>query len=84
MTTIDKFHRISRLLPIVCVALTVTAPFAGAYVATGKAGVQAEQTSSQIDRTKKGNRLVAPQRKPVQDRAKQMPKNLQPARIMSA
>jgi hypothetical protein len=84
MTIIDKFHGISRLLAVVCLALAVSAPVAAGYVATGKSGAQTEQTGNQIDRTKKGDRLVSPQEKPVQDRAKQMPKNLQPARIMSA
>ena len=69
MCLIDNFklHRVSRLFAGVCVALTVSAPFAVAYVATGNSAPQIEQTSGQIDRSKKSEPLrVSPQQKPVE------------------
>jgi hypothetical protein len=69
MCLIDNFklHRASRSVAGVCVALTVSAPFAVAYVATGNSAPQIEQTSSQIDRSKKSESLrVSPQQKPVE------------------
>jgi hypothetical protein len=71
MCTIDNFkiHRVSRLLVAVCISLTISASFAAAYVATAKSetGAQTEQTSLQVDRTKKGDPLrVPPQHKPVE------------------
>ena len=63
----SKLHRISRLVAGVCVAFTVSAPFAVAYVTTGNSAPQIEQTSSQIDRSKKSAPLrVSPQQKPVE------------------
>jgi hypothetical protein len=80
MSMIFKMHRLSRLFAAVCVALTISAPFAAAYVATGKSAVPVEQTSNQIDRSNKGDRLhVSPQQKPVEwDGTKQVepPKRL--------
>ena len=80
MSMIFKMHRVPRLLAAVCVALTISAPFAAAYVATGKSAASIEQTRSQIDRSNKGNRLrVSPQQKPVErDGTKQIepPKRL--------
>ena len=72
MAVIFKMQRVPRLLAAVCVALTISAPFAAAYVATGKSAASTEQTSSQINRSSKGDRLqVSPQQKPVErDRAK--------------
>jgi hypothetical protein len=62
-----KLHRISRLIAVGCVAFTVSAPVAVAYVATGNSAQQIEQTSSQIDRSKKSEPLrVSPQQKPVE------------------
>ena len=69
MCAIDNFklRRISRLVAEICVAFTVSAPFALAYVATGNSAPQIEQTSSQIDRSKKSAPLrVSPQQKPVE------------------
>jgi hypothetical protein len=64
MFTIDKFkiHRVSRVLVVACVLFTISASFAAAYVATAKpeAGAQTEQTSIQVDRTKKGDPLAFP------------------------
>ena len=80
MSMIFKMHRVPRLLAAVCVALTISAPFAAAYVATGKSAVPIEQTSSQTDRSNKGDRLhVSPEQKPAErDGAKQIapPKRL--------
>jgi hypothetical protein len=74
MSAIFKIHRVSRLVVAGCLALTLSAPLAMAYVAMGKSGTQTEQTSSQIDRSNKGDRLHAsPQQKPIErDRAKQI------------
>ena len=74
MSTIFKVHRVPRLLAAVCVALTISAPFAAAYVATGTSANQTEQTSGQINRSNKGDRLhISPQQKPVKrDGAKQI------------
>ena len=74
MATIFKIRRVPRLVAAVCVALAISVPFAAAYVATGKSPAQTEQTSSQIDRSNKGDRLqVSPQQKPVErDGAKQI------------
>ena len=74
MATIFKVHRVPRLLAAVCVALAISVPFAAAYVATGKSAAQTEQTSSQIDRSNKGDRLhLSPQQKPIElDGAKQI------------
>jgi hypothetical protein len=74
MSMIFKINRVPRLLAAVCVALTISAPLAAAYVATGNPGAQIEQTSSQIDRSNKSDRLqVTPQQKPIaRDGAKQI------------
>jgi hypothetical protein len=76
MRTIDnfKFHRVSRLLVVVCVALTISAPLATAYVSGGNSAAQTEQTGSQVDRSKKGDPLrISPRQKPVEgDGAKQI------------
>jgi hypothetical protein len=69
MCAIDNFklRRISRSIAGVCVAFTVSAPFAVAYVATGNSAPQIQQTSSQIDQSKKSAPLrVSPQQKPVE------------------
>ena len=69
MCAIDNFklRRISRLVVGVCLAFTVSAPFAVAYVAAGNSTPQIEQTRSQIDRSKKSAPLrVSPQQKPVE------------------
>jgi hypothetical protein len=69
MCAIDNFklRRISRLIAGFCVAFTVSAPFAVAYVTTGNSAPQIEQTSSQIDRSKKSAPLrVSPQQRPVE------------------
>jgi hypothetical protein len=67
MSMTFKMHRVPRLLAAVCVALTISAPFAAAYVATGKSSNSIEQTSSQIDRSNKGDRLhVSPKQKPAE------------------
>lgn len=71
MCTIDNFkiHRVLRLLAAVWVSLTISASLATAYVATAKSetGAQTEQTSLQVDRTKKGDPLRVPtQQKPVE------------------
>jgi hypothetical protein len=69
MCAIDNFKLrwISRSIAGVCVAFTVSAPFAVAYVAPGNSAPQTEQTSSQIDRSKKSAPLcVSPQQKPVE------------------
>jgi hypothetical protein len=64
---IDKLHRVSQLVAAACVAFLISAPLAAAYVTTTKSEVQAERTSSQIDRSKKGDRLlVSPHQKPVE------------------
>jgi hypothetical protein len=77
---IYKMHRLPRLLAAVCVALTISAPFAAAYVATGKFANSIEQTGRQIDRSNKSDRLqLSPQQKPVErDGTKQIepPKRL--------
>ena len=68
MGTIDnfKFHRVSRLLAVVCVALTISAPLATAYVSGGNSAAQTEQTGSQVDRSKKNDPLrISPRQKPV-------------------
>jgi hypothetical protein len=79
MRTIDniKFHRVSRLLAVVCVALTISAPLAAAYVTRGNSAAQTETTGSQVDRSKKGDPLlISPQQKPVEgDGAKQIEAN---------
>jgi hypothetical protein len=69
-----KFHRVSRLLAVVCVALTISAPLATAYVSGGNSAAQTEQTGSQVDRSKKGDSLpISPRQKPVEgDGAKQI------------
>ena len=74
MSMIFKMHRLPRLLAAVCVALTISVPFAAAYVSAGKSTAPTEQTSGQIDRSNKGDRLqVSPQQKPVErDGAKQI------------
>jgi hypothetical protein len=60
-------HSIPRLLAAVCIALTISAPFAAAYVASGKSAGPPEQTSGQIDRSNKGDRLhVSPKQKPAE------------------
>ena len=67
MSIMFKMQRVPRLLAAVCVTLTISVPFAAAYVATGKSATQTEQTSGQIDRSNKGDRLqVSPHQKPVQ------------------
>jgi hypothetical protein len=64
MARIIKFHRVPRLLAAVCLALTIGAPFAAAYVATSDPAALAETTSSQIDRSSKGDRLqVSPRQR---------------------
>jgi hypothetical protein len=74
MSAIFKVHRVSQLLATVCVALTISAPFAAAYVSGGKSTAQTEQASGQIDRSKKDDRLhLSPQQKPIErDGAKQI------------
>ena len=69
-----KTHQVPGLVAAVCVALIISASFAAAYVATGNSATQIEQTSSQINRSNKGDRLhVSPQQKPVErDGAKQI------------
>jgi len=68
MYKIDKLHRVSQLAAAACVTFMISASFAAAYVATGKSEVQAEQISSQIDRSKKGDFLhVSPHQKPVEE-----------------
>ena len=69
-----KFHRVSRLLAVVCVALTISAPLATAYVSGGNSAAQTEQAGSQVDRSKKGDPLrISPRQKPVEgDGAKQI------------
>jgi hypothetical protein len=73
MSIIFKMHRLPRLLAAVCVALTISAPFAAACIATGKSSNSIGQTCSQIDRSNKGDRLhLSPQQKPIErDGAKQ-------------
>ncbi len=67
MSIIVKMHQFPRLLAAVCVALAVSAPFAAANVATGKSAAPTKQTSGQIDRSNKGDRLhISPQQKPVE------------------
>ena len=62
-----KFHRVSRLLAVVCVALTISAPLATAYVTGGNSAAQTEQTCSQVDRSKKGDSLpISLRQKPVE------------------
>jgi hypothetical protein len=59
-------RRVPRLLAAVWIALTISVPFAAAYIATGTSAAQIEQTSSQIDRSNKGDRLhVSPQAKQI-------------------
>ncbi len=86
MSTIFNMHRVPRLLAAVCVALTISAPFAAAYVATGKSATGTDQTSSQIDRSNKADRLhVTPQQKPAdRDGAKQIAPKRPAARTMVA
>jgi hypothetical protein len=69
-----KTRQVPGLVAAVCVALTISASFAAAYVATGKSATQIEQTGSQIDRSNKGDRLRLPsQHKPLErDGAKQI------------
>ena len=69
-----KFHRVSRLLAVICVALIISAPLATAYVSGGNSAAQTEQTGSQVDRSKKGDPLrISPRQKPVEgDGAKQI------------
>jgi hypothetical protein len=87
MSKIDNLHRISRLLAAVCVALTISAPFAVAYVETGKSGPQTEQTGHQVDRANKSDRFhVAPQQKPVErDGSKKIeaPRTAAPPRMLA-
>jgi hypothetical protein len=82
-----KTHQVPGLVAAVCVALTISASFAAAYVATGKSGTQIEQTSSQIERSNKGDRLLVPsQRKPLErDGAKQIkaPKSVAGPRMLA-
>jgi hypothetical protein len=67
MSAIFKIHRVPRLLIAVCLALTISAPLAMAYVAMGKSGAQTEQTGSQVDRSNKRDRLHAsPQQGPAE------------------
>jgi hypothetical protein len=62
-----KTHQVPGLVAAACVALTISASFAAAYVATGNAATQIEQGSSQINRSNKGDRLhVSPQQKPIE------------------
>ena len=68
-----KFHRGSRLLAAVCVALTISAPLATAYVSEGNSAAQTETSGSQVDRSKKGDPLrISPRQKPEGDGAKQI------------
>ncbi len=80
-------RRIAHVLAAVCVALTISASLAAAYVAGETVAVQTEQTRDQIDRTKKGDSLrVAPSRKPVErDGAKQIdaPKSFAAPRMLA-
>jgi hypothetical protein len=74
MNQIDKtnIRRIAHVLVAVCVALTISASLAAAYVAGETAAVQTERTSDQVDRTNKADSLRIP-RKPVErDGAKQI------------
>ena len=81
MSMIFKMHRVPRMVASVCVALTISVPFAAAYVATGQSAAPIEQNSSQIDRSNKGDRLhVSPQQKPAErDGAKQIAPPKRPA-----
>jgi hypothetical protein len=76
MNQIEKtnIRRIAHVLAAVCVALTISASLAAAYVAGETAAVQTERTSDQVDRTKKTDSLrVAPPRTPAErDGAKQI------------
>jgi hypothetical protein len=76
MRTIDnfQFHRVSRLLAVVCMALTISASLATAYVIGENSTAQTEQTGNQVDRSKKGDPLrISPRKKPVEgDGAKQI------------
>jgi hypothetical protein len=74
MFSVFKMHRVPRLVAAVCVALTISAPLAAAYVSTGKSAAATEQTSGQVDRLNKGDRMhLSPQQKPAwRDRAKQI------------
>ena len=69
-----KFHRVSRLLAAVCVALTISAPLATAYVTGRNPAAETGQTGSQVDRSKRGDPLrISPRQKPVEgDGAKQI------------
>ena len=69
-----NIRRIAHVLAAVCVALTISASLAAAYVAGETAAVQTERTSDQVDRTNKTDSLrVAPPRKPVErDGAKEI------------
>ena len=67
-----KTHQVPGLVAAVCVALTISASFATAYVATGKSATQIEQTSSQIERSNKGDRLRVPSKPLERDGAKQI------------
>ncbi len=69
-----NIRRIAHVLAAVCVALTVSASLAAAYVAGETAAVQTEQTRDQVDRTKKTDSLrIAPPRNPVErDGARQI------------
>jgi hypothetical protein len=71
---IFKMHRFPRFVAAACLALSISVPFAAAYVATAKSAVTTEQTRPQVDRSNKGDRLhVSPQQKPVErDGAKQI------------
>jgi hypothetical protein len=74
MNQIDKtnIRRIAHVLAAVCVALTISASLAGAYVAGETAVAPIERTSDQVDRTNKADSLRTP-RKPVErDGAKQI------------
>jgi hypothetical protein len=69
MNQIDKtnIRRIAHVLVAVCVALTISASLAAAYVAGETAAVQTERTSDQVDRTNKADSLrLTPSRKPVE------------------
>jgi hypothetical protein len=66
MITIFKILRDPRLLAVACLAVTISAPFATAYVATANPAGQAESTSTQINRSIKGDRLqVSPRQRSI-------------------
>jgi len=70
----SNIRRTAHVLAAVCVALTISAPLAGAYVAGEPTAGQTEQTRDQVNRMNKTDALrPTPARKPVErDGAKQI------------